>query len=208
MPFEEYWTGKGIDFDSLWEDYDGGGGYIAKVESSELYLLRLTFSAHPKSLPLFDHEAIYKSVKGSFHDIKRECLSPHDYDSAAPIFLYRIDRGSAVYEFLAEIKPLFPYIAAVAAAGMWYRGAIRKDQDYDETCWKFIKEQFPRATDEDYAAYIKASTTWGRRKVLQRLIRLGLHRVEMSKYPVTVETPAESQEMVKVAGFADDSPKA
>jgi len=198
VPFEQYWLGKHIDIDQLWSNYDEGGGYIAKVERTKLHMLRLTFSGHSKHFPLFDHEAIYKTVQGSFHEIKSECLSDHAYYASAPIFLHRVDRGSGIYTFLAELSPLFPYIAALAAASMWYRSASRKDQDYDETRWKFITSNFPLATDEDYAAYLKASSTFGRRRILQRLIKQGLHRVEISKCPISTNNIADPQEMVEI----------
>jgi hypothetical protein len=83
MPYEQYWIGRHVDLDQLWRDYDDGDGYIAKVKSTRLHLLRLTFSGHPAHLPLFDHEAIYKTVKGSFHDIKAECMSAVGVGSSA-----------------------------------------------------------------------------------------------------------------------------
>lgn len=30
MPFEEYWIGKNVDLDTLWSDFQQGGGYIEK----------------------------------------------------------------------------------------------------------------------------------------------------------------------------------
>src|SRR6185312_13576445 len=142
MPLDDYWMGKNIDVDRIWADYDQGDGYIAKVASAENYLLRLSFSGHPTELPLFDHEAVFKSVKSAFHDIKAECMAPAAYDATAPIFLYRVDRGSGIYEFLAELPGIFPFVGALAAASMWYRSAMQKDQDLDEKRWKFIATEF------------------------------------------------------------------
>jgi hypothetical protein len=48
-------------------------------------LLRLTFAEHPQRLPLFDFEVLFKTVKGTFHDVKAECLTREEYDRAAPI---------------------------------------------------------------------------------------------------------------------------
>jgi hypothetical protein len=58
MSIECYWIGKDIDLDTLWRDYDDGSGYIEKVSSTPLHLLRLTFDDHPIQLPLFDFEVI------------------------------------------------------------------------------------------------------------------------------------------------------
>jgi hypothetical protein len=86
VSLEEYWVGKGIDLEGLWMSFDAGRGYEQKVAASELHLLRLTFAEHPRHLPLFDHEVLYKTVKGTFHDVKAECLSPEAYDAAGRSF--------------------------------------------------------------------------------------------------------------------------
>lgn len=202
MPLEQYWIGKGLNLEEVWQDFDSGTAYMAKVENTQNHLLRLTFSGHPKHLPLFDHEAIYKTVKGTFHDIKAECLSPRAYNAAAPIFLYRVDRGSEIFEFLAELQPLLPYLAALGAAMMWHRNALNIDARMDERNWKFIRSNFPRANDSDLAAYMKAWSTWGRRRVLARLIEQGLHRVEVSKTPITREESHQSIDMVSVSDIS------
>jgi len=92
MSIEHYWMGKDLDLEGLWQDFDSGSGYVQKVASSRLHLLRLTFNDHPERLPLFDLEVVFKTVKGTYHDVKAECLSPQAYDRAAPIFLHRVDR--------------------------------------------------------------------------------------------------------------------
>jgi hypothetical protein len=75
MSVEQYWMGKGLDLDGLWRDFDNGSGYMQKVAASPLHLLRLTFADHPSRLPLFDLEVVFKTVKGTFHDVKAECLT-------------------------------------------------------------------------------------------------------------------------------------
>lgn len=198
MSKEEYWIGKGLDLEQLWQDYDDGQGYIQKVAVSELHLLRLTFANHPSHLPLFDHEAIYKTVKGTFHEVKAECLTPEAYDRAAPIFLYRVDRGSGIVEFLAQFDPLMTWVVALGAAAMWYRKALSDDQELDEKRLTFIRTNFPNASASDIRAYMRAWTTFGRRRVLHRLIGQGMHRVEVSKNPVDTKHLEQPQEMVDV----------
>lgn len=113
MSVEQYWMGKGLDLDSLWDDFDNGSPYVQKVVASRLYLLRLTFENHPSHLPLFDLEVLFKTVKGTFHDVKAECLTREAYERAAPIFLHRVDRGSGVFEFLAQFDPLMTWVVAL-----------------------------------------------------------------------------------------------
>jgi hypothetical protein len=195
MSVEEYWMGKDLDLEGLWRDYDSGSGYMRKVAASQLHLLRLTFTHHPLELPLFDHEVLFKTVKGTFHDVKHECLSPQAYDDAAPIFLHRVDRGSGVFEFLAQFDPLMTWIVALGAAAMWYRKALAADEDLDEKRLTFIKNNFPNATTADVQAYLKAWTTFGRRRVLHRLIGQHLETVEVSRKP---HSPPESPTLVNM----------
>lgn len=202
--FEEYWVGKGLDLDSLWQEFDAGSGYIDKVSQTENYLLRLRFSGHPVNLPLFDHEVLYKTVKGTFHDVKKECLSKIEYEKAAPIFLYRIERSSGIFEFLAQFDPLLTYVAALGSAMLFYRKLFKMDQEADEKNWRFIKQNFPRATKEDLSSYMKAWTTWGRRKVLHRLIEQGLYEIEVSKEPFDGKTSPENIETVRITECLKD----
>ena len=183
MSVEQYWMGKDLDLDSLWQDFDSGSGYMQKVAASQLHLLRLTFAGHPTNLPLFDHEVVFKTVKGTFHEVKAECLTPKAYDDAAPIFLHRVDRGSGVFEFLAQFDPLMTWVVALGAAAMWYRTSLAADQELDEKRLAFIRKEFPTASLSDVQAYMKAWTTFSRRRVLERLIGQNLQRVEVSKTP-------------------------
>jgi hypothetical protein len=130
---------------------------------------------------LFDHEVLFKTVKGTFHDVKAECLTPKAYDESVPIFLYRVDRGSGVFEFLAQFDPLMTWIVALGAAAMWYRKAVAADQKFDDDRLAFLRKNFPNIDTSETRAYMKAWTTWGRRRVLERLIDQDLQRVEMSK---------------------------
>lgn len=201
---EQYWMGKGIDLDSLWDDFDHGSGYIQKVANSPLHLLRLTFAQHPPHLPLFDHEVVFKTVKGTFHDVKAECLTPEAYDDAAPIFLHRVDRGSGVFEFLAQYGPLMTWVIALGAAATWYRKSFVADQELDEKRLAFIKTNFPNCSISDVQAYMKAWTTFGRRRVLHRLIDQHLERVEVSQSPHSATLPTTMMNMKVVVNLAHD----
>jgi hypothetical protein len=183
MSVEQYWMGKGLDLEGLWRDFDAGSGYRQKVAASPLHLLRLTFADHPQHLPLFDHEVVFKTVKGTFHDVKAECLTREAYDEAAPIFLHRVDRGSGVFEFLAQFDPLMTWIVALGAAAKWYHTSLAADQELDEKRLAFLRTNFPSAGNAEVQAYMKAWTTFGRRRVLHRLLGQDLARVEVSQSP-------------------------
>jgi len=120
-------------------DFDDGSGYIKKVSSSRLHLLRLTFGDHPVRLPIFDLEVLYKTVKGTFHDVKAECMTPAEYNRAAPIFLHRLDRSSGIFEFLAQFDPLMTWVVALGAAVAWYQKSLAADHELDEKRLTFIR---------------------------------------------------------------------
>jgi hypothetical protein len=70
MSTSEYWIGKDVSFRSAWEDFESGLEYIDKYHTMEVYLIRLTLEQYPSTLPLFNHEAVFKTIKGYFHDLK------------------------------------------------------------------------------------------------------------------------------------------
>ncbi|MFC1755705.1 hypothetical protein ACFL96_20335 [Thermoproteota archaeon] len=109
MSFEQYWIGKNIDLENTWKNYESGNGYIQKFQSMETYFLELVFDKPNTQEPLFNQEAIYKTVKSSFHDVKKLYL-PENYNTLGPIFLYEIRRGSSKYSFLAEFLPIATWV--------------------------------------------------------------------------------------------------
>lgn len=199
MSFEEYWTGKNIDVDTLWHDFEKGKGYIDKVSHSELYLLRLTFGAHPRNLPLFDHELIYKTIKVTFHDAKAEFLTPEEYNEAVPIFLYRVDRGSGIYEFLAEIKPLLTYVTLFGTILGGYLGYLSKEQSLYQGRLEILTKYFPHAPARDKAEFLRTRLPWRREDILSKLTGEGyLEKMEISKNPVTGKNYPEKEETIDV----------
>lgn len=198
MPFYEYWIGRNIDYDALWKDFDEGQGYIDKFNSMEVHLLRLTFQNFPSHLPLFNYEAISKTVKGTFHDIKKECLSTVEYEHAGPIFLYKIDRGSAEWSFLAELNPLLMYGTALVSAIYAYQKMTKQSLENAEKKLSILKSHFPDASPLDAQAFLKALTPLGRHKVMSRLIEQRLYKIELSKYPFSGELEQLEAEMVNL----------
>ena len=89
--------------------------------------------------------------------------------------------------------------AALGAAMMWYRSALSKDQDSDVRNWRFNRSQFPAIKDSELEGYVKAYTTLGRRRILARIIRQGMQRIEVSKEPFTENESVESVEMLDVS---------
>jgi hypothetical protein len=64
------------------------------------------------------------------------------------------------------------------------RKAFKSDQELDEKRLAFIMKSFPKASASDVHAYMRAWTTFGRRRVLHRLIAQNLESVEVSAGPI------------------------
>lgn len=72
-----------------------------------------------------------------------------------------MERGSGIFEFLAQFYPLMTWIVALGAAASWYRKSLITDEEFDEKRLAFIRKEFPDASPTDVHAYMKAWTTVG-----------------------------------------------
>ncbi len=107
MSVEQYWIGKDIDIEDVWRDFESGSSrYQDKFKKMETHLIDFVFDYPDKSLPLFNHEAIYKTIKSYYHDVKKIYFSTEEYNEFGPIFLYEIGRGSQILSFLTELTPM------------------------------------------------------------------------------------------------------
>lgn len=121
MSIEEYWTGKEVNYDKIWHDYLGGkDGYIQKFKSGSYHLMQLKFDFPDSNLPLVNFEVITKTLQACYHDLKVKCY-PDEYNDLGPLYLYDVDRGSFIIEFLGEFSVLI-------ALSLWllpgFRGRI------------------------------------------------------------------------------------
>lgn len=106
MSVEEYWTGKEVNYDKIWHEYLAGkDGYIKKFRSSEYYLMQLEFDFPDLDLPLVNFDVIEKTIKGCYHDLKKQYF-PEEYEKLGPLFLYKVERGSGIFEFLGQFSQL------------------------------------------------------------------------------------------------------
>lgn len=84
MDIKEYWIGENVNPLSAWEAYDRGLGYVNKFRNTSIYVMQITFVAPPKDLPLFNMEAVYKTLKSYYYEMKRLALSPQEFNVLAP----------------------------------------------------------------------------------------------------------------------------
>ncbi len=181
MPMVEYWIGEKVDFRSLWDDFESGGAYIDKYQTMTVHLICLTFEQYPSSLPLFNHEAVFKTVKGYFHDLKRTCFTYDEYASAGPLFIYEINRGSGIWSFLGELRQLL-------LLGITLAGAKVVGQEIENIDRKLaiINRYFAGAANpQDFRRFMTARTQPQLRFAVQKLVEQRLQKIEISTGPFT-----------------------
>lgn len=193
----EYWIGRDVNYKRLWDAYeDGYSAYSEKFQTMDVHLLRIEFS-QPESEtdPLFAHEATYKTLKGYFHDLKQLCLSRDEFMRAGPLFLAKVDRGSAAYEFYVEGKQgllLGTTLADEKVVGEHLQNYERK--------LAMVERHFPNTIgSEDYLRFMEAKTPREIDDAMKRLIRHnGVRRITMSERPLS--SPDGPGQMVDLSG--------
>jgi hypothetical protein len=200
---EEYWIGRGVDYGSIWRAYEAGTGYINKYDQMKAHLLVIEFETPDRSDPLFEHEAVFKTIKGYFHDMKHECLAPEAYAEAGPLFFYSVDRGSGIFKFLGELRQLITFGSTLADEKLMGRHLNDLDRRLD-----FLKKHFGKNVDEEmFHAFMRARTTEEMDYAVEQLFRRGIKSVKISKEPFrgNIERTQRSLVEVKDVGRETDS---
>ena len=188
MSTEEYWIGYGVDFRGVWDDFESGQPYISKYETMQVHLMRFTFEQYPSNLPLFNHEAIYKTIKGYFHELKWTCMTEQEYAEAGPLFLYDIDRGSGIWSFLGELRQLL--LLGMTLADEKVLGEELENMDRK---LRIINRYFGNAArPEDFQQFMKAKTPRELEFAVRKLLEQRLKKIEISRTPFTSKGQAEA----------------
>lgn len=177
--FAEYWIGSDIDYKGLWKIYDAGQGYVQKFKTREVYLIAIELNYPPSQLPLFDHEVVFKTLKGLFHDLKEKNLSRAEYNEALPLFLYSVERGSGIYKFLGELRQLLMFGTVLSDEKIMQAHLEVKQQRID-----FLRANFPEVSSEDARRLVMAKTTFEMDEALDELMKGGISSVKISAEPV------------------------
>lgn len=194
MNIYEYWIGQGVDFAGVWKAYDEGEGYKGKFSSMEVHLIQLTFRQPRANLPLFNHEAVFKTIKGYFHELKRLCLSDNEYGSAGPLFLYEVSRGSSVWSFLGELRQLLLFGVTLVDEKL-----VGQRLDNVERKLRIMREYFGGAVrPKDFEEFMRAKTPRDLEQAVQRMVAEGLQRVEISRRPFSGNAKDARRDMIDV----------
>jgi hypothetical protein len=175
----EYWIGKDVDYRSVWQAYEDGLGYIEKFRTMRVHLLQIELTQFPSHLALFNHEVVYKTIKGYFHDFKLYCLSNKDYSYAGPLFLYSVDRGSGIWNFLGEAHLILAFALSLATGKV-----LGQELDNVEKKLQLLQKYFPSEVDPAVVQnFMHARTPRALEQAVNKLVAQGIQRVAVSQRP-------------------------
>jgi len=198
---EEYWIGRGVDYEGVWRSYRDGLGYVDKFVSMRVHLLRIEFDQPPRTMPLFNHEAIYKTLKGYFHDLKQTCFSREEYAMSGPLFLYSIDRGSGIWNLLGELRQLIMLGSTLADEKVMGQ----KIDNLDKRLMLLRKHFGDAFTPEEYYMFMKAKTPRELDKAVQELLKQRIIRVQISRAPFVGNIESTEKTLVDLKKILDES---
>jgi hypothetical protein len=198
-PTAEYWIGENVDYDAIWTAYESGDGYIDKFHSMRVHLLRITLREQPHELPLFNFEAVYKTVKGYFHDLKKACLPAEEYATAGPLFVYSVNRSSGIWDFLGELRQLLVFGTSLADEKLMGERLASMDKRME-----FLRRHFGDAVSEqDLESFMHARTPRQLESALQKLFAQGIQRVEVSTEPFQGDIHATAESLIDMKQLPD-----
>lgn len=202
MNRDEYWIGEGVNYDAVWDAYESGLGYVDKFRSMDVHLLRITFAEPSASSPIFNFEAVYKTIKGYFHDLKVAVLSEDEFALAGPLFLYRVDRGSGIWDFLGELRQLL-----MLGTSLSDEKVMGERLTHLEARIAFLRRHFGDAVrPEDFQAFMKARTPRQLNKAMDRLIEQRIQSVQISRDSFTGDAPSLEEAMVELKALSEPAP--
>jgi hypothetical protein len=176
----------------VWQSYEGGLGYIDKFRTMRVHVLRIELAQFASHLPLFNHEVVYKTIKGYFHDLKQQCFSPDEYAVAGPLFLYSVERASGIWTFLGELRPLLLLGATLAEGKMMGQHLENLD-----TKLSILRRHFGEAAvlSDAFQAFMDANTPRQLQDTVEQLIAQGMLKLTISTQPFDGDMSAAERSM-------------
>jgi len=189
MSFYEYWIGRNVDLNAVWRDYEEGVGYERKFRQTTCHLLEIEFEIPPASDPLFAFEAVFKTTKRYFHDMKQLCLSPREYDEAVPLYFYGVCRGSAIWQWLGELRQLILFGTTLSDEKVVGQTLDNLDKKLSILSKYFGSDVNPK----DFDAFMRAKAAPEIEAAVRKMLRQKIKRVSISTHPVQeLKLPTET----------------
>jgi hypothetical protein len=180
MSIYEYWIGQNVDLSAVWRDYEQGQGYERKFHQTACHLLEIEFNGPPLADPIFAFEAIFKTTKRYFHDMKELCLPPRDYEVAAPLYFYGVERGSAVWQWLGELRQLILFGTTLGDEKV-----VGETLDNLEKKLSILSKYFGSGVNpKDFDAFMRAKAAPEIEAAVRKMLKQKIKRVSISTRPV------------------------
>jgi len=197
---DQYWIGAGVDYGEIWSAYESGLAYINKFHATPVHALVIEFS-NLQYDPLFDHEAIFKTLKGLFHDLKKENMSVEEYNASGPMFLYSVERGSSLYRFLAGFRELLMHGMMLSDEKI-----MKVHLDNTQKRVDFIRKNFHNVDSASAQKFVMARTTYEMDEALEKLMERGIKSVKISAGPIQLGSDSQTVKMIELKQQPPDRP--
>ncbi len=199
MDTYEYWIGRNVRYTEYWNSYLSGGGYQTKFRSMETHAIEIQFENYSNDNPLFNFEVVYKTLKGYFHDLKRFCLSPEEYNHAGPLFIYEVNRGSGVWTLLGQLPYLLVY-----GTSLVNEKVIGQRLDNLHKKLEVLEKHFgDEVRPELYQSFMSAKTPSEIEFALSRLFDEKIKDVRISKKPFKGDIKESRNNMISLIEMID-----
>jgi hypothetical protein len=194
----EYWIGRDADANQAWRDYEAGSGYEHKFHETSCHLLQIEFDV-PPGTPVFAFEAIFKTTKRYFHDLKQACLTPSEYAQAAPLYLYGVDRGSAIWQWLGELRQLILFGTTLGDEKV-----VGQTLDNMDKKLSILSKYFGSGVNpKDFDAFMRAKAAPDIEAVVRKMLKQKIKKISISQEPVRIGAPVPT-ELVDVTKLGDE----
>lgn len=188
MSIYEYWIGQDVDVTQVWQDYEAGEGYERKFYERTCHLLEIEFDI-PVGHPIFPFEAVFKTTKRYFHDLKQACLTSSEYDQAAPLYFYGIQRGSAIWQWLGELRQLILFGTTLGDEKV----VVQTLDNMDKKLAILHKYFGAEVNARDFQKFMRAKTVPEIETAVQKMLGRKIKRVSISKDPVKPGLPLPTE---------------
>jgi hypothetical protein len=196
--FYQYWIGEKLNYDQTWNDYIEGKGYIDKYKNVKQYLLRFQFNATDSFGALFHFEAVFNTIRGLYHDIKKSILTQEEYEKSGPIYLYQINRGSDIWTFVGDISNMLLLAVLIS---LHYPNQIMDNNSKKIDLFDKIKKNFPYAafSQEYLNKILSLLNNPSYSKVIENLFKITkLEKVQLSSKPFSGKIKAMETDMIDI----------
>jgi hypothetical protein len=193
MSLYSYWIGQGVDLDEVWRDYEAGRGYEQKFGQLNCHLLEIEFDVSVQD-PIFAFEAIFRTTKRYFHDMKKVCLAPREYEAAGPLYFYGVTRGSAVWQWLGELRQLLLFGTTLGDEKV-----VGQTLDNLDKKLSILSKYFGSGVNpKDFEAFMRAKAAPDIEAAALKMLKQRIKRVSVSTRPIKESLSMGLVELVDV----------